>query len=142
MLAETLLTIMKTNSCPPCVPADTMTGREYFLLFWVAIGFLIVGLLRGHRQLKNHKAEGFNQGREDAFKVVLEKFDDKARHEHMLTVLTVLSDMTGGHISLPKSKDGFENVWREVEFRYRHWVKKGQESSWKEPPPVEVKDAN
>lgn len=64
----------------------------------------------------------------------IENFDEEARHKFFIITLTSMYDLTKGSMYVPKNVDAVHGLWREAEFRYRHWLKEESSKVWAKSP--------
>lgn len=85
------------------------------------------------------KDVGYHKGlkkNRDIHKESVELFAETCRHKYAVLTMMVMSEKSRGLAPLPTSKESFENIWREIEYRYRHWAVDEKTETWGEPPSV------
>lgn len=125
-----------------CAPADTMTSQEWSLFLCATIAFPFMGILIGRIwEMKRHKFR-IELLTRDLDAAAIEKFEETARRNYLMLSMGAMNDATRGLIPLPRSKEAFEAIWKETEFRYRHWVNESTKEMWADPLSFQNPNAN
>lgn len=112
----------------------------FFFLLTLLTGF-VLGLLLGWRRTEYDRQAIDKLTRESMDREVA-WFSEDMRLRYMTLVLQSMHDITkGAPLVVPRSRLAIEEIWREAEFRYRHWM---SEESMKDYQPSSAvsKEAN
>lgn len=93
-------------------------GALALVAFSVAAGILI-----GYRFARRDVGAAFDAGTQHGFDSAFESFSEVIRHKYAILTMMVLYEKTKDAFPMPNSNEALDNLWREIEYRYRHWVK-------------------
>lgn len=125
-----------------CAPADTMTSQELLLFIAASILFPLATFYIGRIwELKRRKYQ-LEIDIQELETYAIERFEETARHTYFVATMTALHDTSRGACALPRSKEAFAAVWKETEFRYRHWICESAKDIWKNPMSFFNPDSN